>query len=114
MWTATGNGASWRFLPEQSQLDAILAGRPLCLPRSFQVNSASAFPYTLTSLPAPQPLMDQIEIRHCATIPEYEECVRIEHVTWGEGISVPSAIFVVAHHTGGQVIAAFDREKMIG
>lgn len=58
--------------------------------------------------------MDQIEIRHCASIPEYEECVRIEHATWGEDIAVPSAIFVVAHHTGGQVIGAFDQEKMIG
>lgn len=58
--------------------------------------------------------MDQIQIRHCATMPEYEECVRLEHLTWGEDISVPSAIFVVAHHTGGQVIGAFDREKMIG
>ena len=58
--------------------------------------------------------MDQIEIRHCASIPEYEECVRIEHVTWGEDIAVPSAIFVVAHHTGGQVIGALDQGKMIG
>ena len=58
--------------------------------------------------------MDQIEIRSCATIPEYEECVRIEHATWGEEIAVPSAIFVVAHHTGGQVIGAFDQGKMIG
>ena len=58
--------------------------------------------------------MDQIEIRHCATIPEYEECVRVEHETWGAEIAVPSAIFVVAHHTGGQVIGAFDRGKMIG
>lgn len=58
--------------------------------------------------------MDQIEIRSCATIPEYEECVRVEHATWGEDIAVPSAIFVVAHHTGGQVIGAFDSGKMIG
>jgi predicted GNAT superfamily acetyltransferase len=58
--------------------------------------------------------MDHIEIRHCATIPEYEECVRLEHATWGESIAVPSAIFVVAHHTGGQVMGAFDQGKMIG
>ncbi|HXX44589.1 MAG TPA: GNAT family N-acetyltransferase [Candidatus Acidoferrales bacterium] len=58
--------------------------------------------------------MDQIEIRSCASIPEYEECVRVEHATWGEEITVPSAIFVVAHHTGGQVIGAFDQGKMIG
>jgi len=58
--------------------------------------------------------MDQIEVRHCSSIPEYEECVRVERVTWGEDISVSSAIFVVAHHTGGQVLGAFDQGKMIG
>ncbi|HXX21447.1 MAG TPA: hypothetical protein VEJ46_18770 [Candidatus Acidoferrum sp.] len=58
--------------------------------------------------------MDQIEIRHCSGILEYDECVRLEHVTWGEEIAVPSAIFVVAHHTGGQVIGAFDQGRMIG
>lgn len=58
--------------------------------------------------------MDNIEVRHCSTIPEYEECVRVEHATWGEEIAVPSAIFVVAHHTGGQVIGAYDQGKMIG
>jgi len=58
--------------------------------------------------------MDHIEIRHCSDIPEYEECIRVEHATWGESIAVPSAIFVVAHHTGGQVIGAFDQAKMIG
>lgn len=58
--------------------------------------------------------MDQIEIRSCASISEYEECVRLEHATWGEAIAVPSAIFVVAHHTGGQVIGAFDQGRMIG
>jgi predicted GNAT superfamily acetyltransferase len=55
----------------------------------------------------PRPKHD-IEVRHCATLAEYEECVRIEHITWGEEIAVPSAIFVVAHHTGGQVLGAFD------
>lgn len=58
--------------------------------------------------------MDQIEIRHCGSIPEYEECVRVEHATWGDEIAVPSAIFAVAHHTGGQVIGAFDQGEMIG
>jgi len=60
----------------------------------------------------------EIEIRHCATLAEYEECVRIEHITWGEEIAVPSAIFVAAHHTGGQVLGAFDAAsggaKMVG
>jgi len=58
--------------------------------------------------------MDQIEVRHCSSIPEYEQCLQIEHITWGEDISVPSAIFVVAHHTGGQVLGAFQQGKMVG
>ncbi len=58
--------------------------------------------------------MHEIEVRHCANLAEYEECVRVEHATWGEEIAVVSSIFVVAHHTGGQVIGAFDGSKMVG
>ena len=56
----------------------------------------------------------EIEIRHCGTLPEYEECVRLQRVVWGEDIVVPSTIFVVAHHTGGQVIGAFEGAEMVG
>jgi predicted GNAT superfamily acetyltransferase len=56
----------------------------------------------------------EIEIRHCNTLEEFEECVLIEHATWGKDISVVSSIFVVAHHTGGQVLGAFDGKRMIG
>ena len=56
----------------------------------------------------------EIEIRHCESLAEYEECVRLQRTTWGKDILVPSAIFVVAHHTGGQAFAAFDGAKMAG
>lgn len=56
----------------------------------------------------------EIEIRHCHSLAEYDDCVRIELATWGESISVPAPIFVVAHHTGGQVLGAFDGAKLIG
>jgi len=76
------------------------------------------FPYTLNSVLMTQSRPKQeIEIRHCATLSEYDECVGVEHATWGEEISIPSAIFVVAHHTGGQVIGAFDGSsgsRMVG
>jgi predicted GNAT superfamily acetyltransferase len=55
-----------------------------------------------------------IEVKHCSTLDEFERCVEIEHVTWGAPLSVPSAIFVVAHHTGGQVLGAFDGDKIVG
>jgi predicted GNAT superfamily acetyltransferase len=55
-----------------------------------------------------------IEIRHCHSLAEYDECVRLERSTWGEDITVPAAIFVVAHHSGGQVLGAFDGGQIIG
>jgi predicted GNAT superfamily acetyltransferase len=66
------------------------------------------------------PSHHDIEIRHCATLAEYDECVHLEHEVWGEDIAVPSAIFVVAHHTGGQVLGAFapaaasQKSRMVG
>lgn len=83
------------------------------------MNLTGSFPYTLFSLVMTQPRpAPEIEIRHCAALAEYEECVRLEHAIWGEEIAMPSAIFVVAHHTGGQVLGAFDGAasgaKMIG
>jgi predicted GNAT superfamily acetyltransferase len=56
----------------------------------------------------------EIEVRHCSELAEYEECVRIEHAVWGDAITVPSAIFVVAHHAGGQVVGAFHEGKVAG
>ena len=89
--------------------------------KPFQVNFSRNLAYTLCV-----PSMNhsrahhEIEIRHCATLAEYDECVRIEHLIWGEDIAVPSAIFVVAHHTGGQVLGAFasaapsGKSRMVG
>lgn len=56
----------------------------------------------------------EIEIRHCSTLAEYDECVRLEHLIWGESIAVPAPIFVVARHTGGQVLGAFNGAQMAG
>jgi predicted GNAT superfamily acetyltransferase len=59
-------------------------------------------------------LPDEIEVRHCHSLSEYEECVRLERLTWGEDITVPAAIFVVAHHSGGHVLGAFAGGRMVG
>jgi predicted GNAT superfamily acetyltransferase len=56
----------------------------------------------------------EIEIRHCHSLAEFEEGVRLERTIWGEEITVPVPIFVVADHTGGQVLGAFDGDKMVG
>ena len=55
-----------------------------------------------------------IEIRHCRSLPEYEECLRLEQITWGTGILVPTAIFVVAQETGGQILGAFAGRELVG
>lgn len=55
-----------------------------------------------------------VEIRHCRSLAEYEECLRLEKITWGTGILVPTAIFVVAQETGGQILGAFAGSEMVG
>ena len=55
-----------------------------------------------------------LEVRHCNTLAEFEKCVQLERVIWGEQITVPAAIFVVAQHTGGQILGAFDGDELIG
>lgn len=57
---------------------------------------------------------NEIQVRHCESLAEYEECVRLELATWGEHITVPAAVFVVAHHTGGQILGAFDGSRLVG
>jgi predicted GNAT superfamily acetyltransferase len=57
---------------------------------------------------------DGIEIRHCHSLDEYEDGVRLERLIWGEEITVPTPIFVVADHTGGQVLGAYAGEKLVG
>ncbi|HLJ39944.1 MAG TPA: GNAT family N-acetyltransferase [Candidatus Acidoferrales bacterium] len=53
-------------------------------------------------------------MRHVSTLAEYEECVRMQLVTWGEDLATPSGLFVVARETGGQTLGAFAGEKMVG
>jgi predicted GNAT superfamily acetyltransferase len=55
-----------------------------------------------------------IEVRHCESLAEFEQCVELQRVIWGERITVPAAIFVVAQHTGGHILGAFDAGKLIG
>ncbi len=57
-----------------------------------------------------------IEIRKCETVEEYRRCVEIEREVWGESEleTEPYVTFVVARQTGGQVLGAFDGERMVG
>lgn len=51
-----------------------------------------------------------VEVRHLNTLDEFNRCVELEKLVWGgEDLEiVPNTIFVVTHHTGGQVLGAFD------
>jgi predicted GNAT superfamily acetyltransferase len=55
-----------------------------------------------------------ITVRHCDSLAEYEECVRLQLITWGEDLVVPSGLFVVARETGGQTLGAFAGSQMVG
>jgi predicted GNAT superfamily acetyltransferase len=57
-----------------------------------------------------------ISIRSCASHDELKLCVDLQRRIWNfaEEDVVPSAIFVVAQHTGGHAYCAFDREKAVG
>lgn len=55
-----------------------------------------------------------ITVRHCSTLEEYEECERLQLVTWGKDQVVPLPLFVVARETGGQTLGAFAGNQMVG
>lgn len=57
-----------------------------------------------------------IAIRICATLREFHLCVDLQREVWAEqDLEVePSTMFVVASHTGGHVLGAFDGEQLVG
>ena len=57
-----------------------------------------------------------IHVRKCETLEEFHCCVELQRQIWGEAdLEVePATLFVVAAHSGGQVLGAFDDGRMIG
>lgn len=57
-----------------------------------------------------------ILVRKCEKLEEFRCCVKLQKQIWGEAdLEVePVTAFVLAAHTGGQVLAAFDGGSMIG
>jgi predicted GNAT superfamily acetyltransferase len=57
-----------------------------------------------------------IVVRSCDTIEEFHACVQLQREIWGEDeLEVePATLFVVAAHTGGQVLGAFEGDKLVG
>jgi predicted GNAT superfamily acetyltransferase len=57
----------------------------------------------------------EIVIRHCHGLSEFQQCFELQRAVWGKTeLDVPLPLFVVAAETGGQVLGAFDHEKMVG
>jgi len=61
-------------------------------------------------------MSERIVIRKCEAMDEFHECVRLQREVWGEAdLEVePVTLFIVASQTGGQVIGAFDGDRMVG
>ena len=58
----------------------------------------------------------QIIVRKCESLEEFHRCVELQREIWGEAdLEVePATAFVVAAHTGGQVLGAFEGGRMVG
>ena len=57
-----------------------------------------------------------IAVRACEGLEEFRACVALQKEIWSEADLeiVPDTIFVVAAHTGGQTLGAFDGDRLIG
>jgi predicted GNAT superfamily acetyltransferase len=58
----------------------------------------------------------EIIVRKCEGLDEFHRCVELQREIWREAdLEVePVTMFVVAAHTGGQVLGAFDGDHMVG
>ena len=56
-----------------------------------------------------------IEVRDVRTLEEFEEVVRLQQEIWGfeELDLLPRRMFVVASKIGGQLLGAFDGNRMV-
>jgi predicted GNAT superfamily acetyltransferase len=59
---------------------------------------------------------DAIVVRKCCALTDFHACVALQREIWGEAdLEIePVTMFVVASITGGQVLGAFDGEKLLG
>jgi predicted GNAT superfamily acetyltransferase len=57
-----------------------------------------------------------IVVRKCCALEEFRACVELQREIWGESDleTEPVTMFVVASITGGQVLGAFDGDKLVG
>ena len=60
--------------------------------------------------------MSGIVVRPLHSIDDFRRCVQITREVWGDSEleTEPYATFVIAEHTGGQVLGAFDGDTLVG
>ena len=58
---------------------------------------------------------DHLVIRNCHDAAEYEACLALQRQVWGfnDEDLVPTRLFIVAQKIGGQVIGAFDGDRLV-
>ena len=58
----------------------------------------------------------EVRIAPVTELRDFEQCVDVQLAVWGysDGDLIPKRVFIVALKIGGQVIGAFDREKLVG
>jgi predicted GNAT superfamily acetyltransferase len=61
-------------------------------------------------------MSSEITVRKCESLDDFHACVALQREVWGEDeLEVePATLFVVAAHTGGQVLGAFSGSDLIG
>jgi len=61
-------------------------------------------------------MSEGIIVRKCEGLEEFHRCVELQREIWKEAdLEVePVTLFVVAAHTGGQVLGAFDGDRLVG
>jgi predicted GNAT superfamily acetyltransferase len=62
------------------------------------------------------PTKPSITVRTCESLEDFHACVALQREIWGEDdLEVePATMFVVAAHTGGQVLGAYDGNTLVG
>ncbi len=62
-----------------------------------------------------RPSYEHLVIRSCDNKDEYEACLALQRQVWGfnDEDLVPTRLFIVAQKIGGQVIGAFDGQKLV-
>jgi predicted GNAT superfamily acetyltransferase len=65
---------------------------------------------------AAPPSSSEIVVRHCHGLAEFAACLEVERAVWRSSDIdlVPLPLFVVASEIGGQVLGAFDSDRIVG